>query len=87
MRSSRTKALQRTLRESPDTVTQVLEALTGERIVADVVRQQLVAAEAENVLGVSAGHTLMHRVAFLRGDVSARAYVYAGIHVRPRPTA
>lgn len=77
MRSSRTADLQRTLRESPDTVTRILEMLTGEPIVADVVRQDPMVAEPDNVLGVSTGHPLIHRVAVLRGGVNGRPYVYA----------
>ena len=78
MRSSQTRDLQRTLREGPDTVTQILEGLTGEPIVADVVRQYPTAAEeADSVLGVPMGHPLMHRIAVLRGGATARPYVYA----------
>jgi chorismate-pyruvate lyase len=77
MRSSQTADLQRALRESSDTVTQILEARTGEPIVADVARQYPIAAEADNGLDVSKGHLLLHRIAVLRGRTSARPYVYA----------
>ena len=77
MRSSQTADLQRVLRESSDTVTQILEMLTGEPIVADVVRQYPIVAGDEQALGVSMGHPLIHRIAVLRGGASARPYVYA----------
>jgi hypothetical protein len=44
--------LPRLLRDNPDTVTHLLEELTGEPLVADVVRQYSLPAEARNALGV-----------------------------------
>jgi chorismate-pyruvate lyase len=69
--------LRRALQESRDTVTQILETLTGEQIVADVVRHDPIVAQADNVFGVPTGHPLVDRVAVLRGVMSARPYVYA----------
>ncbi len=77
MRSSQTADLQRTLQESPDTVTRVLEMRTGELIVAEVVRQYPIVAQADNAFGVSVGHPLIHRIAVLKGGASGRSYVYA----------
>jgi len=65
------------LRDNPDTVTHLLEALTGEPLVADVVRQYSVPAEAGNTLGVGAGQTMTHRIAVLKGGVTMVPYVYA----------
>jgi chorismate-pyruvate lyase len=65
------------LRDNPDTVTHLLEALTGEPLVADVVRQYSTAAEAGNTLGVGAGQTVTHRIAVLKGGVTMVPYVYA----------
>ena len=76
-RSSQTTDLQQWLRETPDTVTHILEVVTGESIVADVVCQSPIVAGEDNVLGVRAGHLLTHRIAVLRGEASERAYVYA----------
>jgi len=77
MRSSQPADLQRTLLHSSDTVTQILELLTGETIVADVVRQCAITAETDNVLGVVAGQPLTHRIAVLKGVTSERPYLYA----------
>jgi chorismate-pyruvate lyase len=65
------------LRDNPDTVTHLLEELTGEPLVADVVRQFSRPAEAGNTLGVGAGQTMTHRIAVLKGGVTAVPYVYA----------
>jgi len=77
MRSLQTGALQRTLQDSPDTVTQILEELTGEAIVARVVRQDAITAGADNALGVPTGQPMMHRVAVLKGSTSQEPYLYA----------
>jgi chorismate-pyruvate lyase len=69
--------LPRLLRHNPHTVTHLLEELTGEPLVADVVRQYSMPAEAGNTLGVEAGQTVTHRVAVLRGGVTMVPYVYA----------
>jgi chorismate-pyruvate lyase len=65
------------LRDNPDTVTHLLEALTGEPLVADVVRQYSMPAEAGNTLGVGAGQTITQRIAVLKGGVTMVPYVYA----------
>lgn len=65
------------LRDNPDTVTHLLEELTGEPLVADVIRQYSMAAGAGNVLGVGAGEPLTHRIAVLKGAVTTVPYVYA----------
>jgi chorismate-pyruvate lyase len=69
--------LRRALLESGNTVTQVLETLTGEQIVADVVRHDPIEAETDNLFGVPTGHPLVDRIAVLKGGTSARPYVYA----------
>jgi chorismate-pyruvate lyase len=65
------------LRDNQGTVTHLLEALTGEPLVADVVRQYSMPAEAGNTLGVGAGQTMTHRIAVLKGGVTMVPYVYA----------
>lgn len=77
MRSSQPGALQRTLQDSPDTVTQILELLTGEAIVAHVVRQDAITAGADNALGVPRGQPMTHRIAVLKGSTSQEPYLYA----------
>jgi chorismate-pyruvate lyase len=72
-----TPSLPRLLRHNPDTVTHLLEELTGEPLVADVRRQHSRPAEAGNTLGVGAGQTVTHRIAVLKGSVTAVPYVYA----------
>jgi chorismate lyase len=63
--------------DGPDTVTRVLETLTAEALVADVVSQCLVAAGRGNPLGVDVGQGLIRRVAVLRGRTTGRPYVCA----------
>jgi chorismate-pyruvate lyase len=74
---SESSDLQRILLDSPDTVTHLLETLTGELLVADVIRQSPTRASADNNLGVTAGETIIHRAAFLKGLTTDRRYVYA----------
>jgi chorismate-pyruvate lyase len=69
--------LPRLLRDNPDTVTHLLEELTGEPLVADVVRQDSLPAEADNALGVEAGQPLTHRIAVLKGGITMVPFVYA----------
>jgi chorismate-pyruvate lyase len=69
--------LPRLLRHNPDTVTHLLEELTGEPLVADVLRQYSRPAEAGNTLGVGAGQIVTHRVAVLKGSVTSVPYVHA----------
>ena len=69
--------LERTLLDSPGTVTQFLETLTGDLLIADVVRQYPVTAGTENDLGVAAGHALTHRITVLKGRTTSRPYLYA----------
>ena len=69
--------LERTLLNSPGTVTQFLETLTGDLLIADVVRQYSVTAGTENDLGVAAGHALTHRITVLKGRTTSRPYLYA----------
>jgi chorismate-pyruvate lyase len=69
--------LPRLLRDNPDTVTHLLEALTGEPLVADVVRQHSMAAEVGSPLGLGGGQPVTHRIAVLKGAVTKVAYVYA----------
>jgi chorismate-pyruvate lyase len=70
-------SLPRLLRDNPHTVTHLLEELTGEPLVADVVRQYSRPAHAGNTLGVGAGQTVTLRIAVLKGGVTSVPYVYA----------
>ena len=70
-------SLARLLRDNPDTVTHLLEQLTGEPLEADVVRQYSLPSVAGNPLGAEAGQTVTHRIAVLRGGVTMVPYVYA----------
>ena len=69
--------LQRKLLDGPGTVTHFLETLTGERVIADVVRQYPVTAGANNDLEVPTGQAMTHRIAVLRGLITDRPYLYA----------
>jgi chorismate-pyruvate lyase len=69
--------LPRLLRDNPDTVTHLLEEITGEPLVAHVARQNSVPAEAGNALGVEAGQPLTRRIAVLKGGVTTVPFVYA----------
>jgi chorismate-pyruvate lyase len=69
--------LQRKLLHEPGAVTHFLEALTGERIIAEVVRQYLVPASADNELELTAGKAMTNRTAVLRGLTTNRPYLYA----------
>jgi chorismate-pyruvate lyase len=69
--------LQRKLLDGPGTVTHFLETLTGERLIADVVRQYPVSASANNDLEVLTGQAMTHRIAVLRGLMTNRPYLYA----------
>jgi chorismate-pyruvate lyase len=69
--------LERALSRTGDTVTAVLETLTGEAVDADAIGHAAIVASAPNCLGVGAGHALVSRRAILRGRTSRRAYVYA----------
>jgi chorismate-pyruvate lyase len=76
-------ALERLLLDSSDTVTHLLESLTGEPLVADVLRQssQPTGAGADfdvlDVLDISVGEPVLQRIALLRGHVSGIPYAYA----------
>ncbi|MHB8439496.1 MAG: chorismate pyruvate-lyase family protein [Acidimicrobiales bacterium] len=63
--------------EGPSTVTSVLEAVTGERVVADVLELRNVEATAENSLELEPGHSVTRRSAVLKGVTSGRRYVRA----------
>lgn len=65
------------LLDSGDTVTHFLETLTGELLVAEVVRQYPVTAGRDNPLGVTAGHAATHRISVLKGRSTDVAYLYA----------
>jgi chorismate-pyruvate lyase len=69
--------LQRALGDGAVTVTHLLEKLTGESIVADVVRQFPAEAGSGDDLGVPEGQALTGRIAVLRGRATGLAYVYA----------
>ena len=70
-------ALPRLLRDNPDTVTHLLEELLDEPLVADVIRQYSMPAEAGNTLGVVGGQLVTHRIAVLKGGVTMVPLVYA----------
>jgi chorismate--pyruvate lyase len=61
----------------PDTVTHILETLTGESLAAEVICQDLAPADPGNALGVTVGQSLTHRTAVLRGRPSGVPYLYA----------
>ena len=65
MTASESSDLRRMLLDHPGTVTHLLETLTGEPIVADVVRQQSTRASLDNGLGVTVGHPITDRMAVL----------------------
>ncbi|HEX3462093.1 MAG TPA: chorismate pyruvate-lyase family protein [Acidimicrobiales bacterium] len=69
--------LERAVLDTPDTVTRFLEALTGEVVVADVVRRYPVVLGADNQFGAAAGEDATGRIAVLRGSASNLAYLYA----------
>jgi chorismate-pyruvate lyase len=69
--------LQKKLLDGPGTVTHFLETLTGERLIADVVRQYPVSASSNNDLEVPTGQAMTHRIAVLRGLMTKRPYLYA----------
>ncbi len=69
--------LLRKLLDGHDAVTQVLETLTGERLIAEVARQLSLAAGADNDLDVAAGTAMTHRIAVLRGVTTNRPFLYA----------
>jgi chorismate-pyruvate lyase len=62
---------------SPGTVTDLLEELTGEPLVADVVRQHPMAAGRDNDLGLAPGQIVTYRAAVLKGRATDIPYVYA----------
>jgi chorismate-pyruvate lyase len=69
--------LQRLLLDNPDTVTHLLEELTGEVIVAHVARQYPTRANTANGLGVRVDHPMTHRMAVLKGRTTDLPYLYA----------
>ena len=69
--------LQRAVIDSPGTVTDFLERLTGEPLVADVVRQGPVVLGPGNDLEAVSGDAATHRIAVLKGGTTDQPYVYA----------
>jgi len=63
--------------ETKGTVTECVERLVDESLVADVVTQVECFAAEDSVLGVQPGHRLIRRVAVLRGRRSHRGFVFA----------
>jgi chorismate-pyruvate lyase len=59
------------------TVTEVLQRLVGEPVVAHKLDQIQTTARAHNRLDVAPGHPLARRVTVLRGERSCRPYLYA----------
>jgi chorismate-pyruvate lyase len=76
-RSSQPADLQRVLGDGPTTVTEVLEQLTGESIVAEVARQDTIAAASDNALALPTGQPITRRIALLKGATSQEPYLYA----------
>jgi chorismate-pyruvate lyase len=58
-------------------VTDFLEQLVGEGIVAHAWHHEIIGASASNELLVEEGQPLLHRAATLRGCISGCSYVYA----------
>jgi chorismate--pyruvate lyase len=77
MTASESSDLRRILLDNSGTVTHLLEALTGELIFADVVRQHSIRASSDNGLGVAVGHPITRRMAVLRGARTDLPYLYA----------
>ena len=69
--------LRAALDRTSGTVTDFLEQLVGETIVAHTHRHDIIEAHRANDLGVEEGEPLLRRAATLRGRTSGRAYVYA----------
>jgi chorismate--pyruvate lyase len=69
--------LERILLGGPDTVTHILETLTGESLSAEVICQDLAPADPGNALAVTVGRSLTRRTAVLRGRPSGVPYLYA----------
>ncbi|HEY1988248.1 MAG TPA: chorismate pyruvate-lyase family protein [Acidimicrobiales bacterium] len=69
--------LERAVVDSPGTVTDFLESLIGEPLVADVVRQGPVVLDAGNDLEAVAGYAATRRIAVLKGGTTDQPYVYA----------
>jgi len=59
------------------TVTDILETVTGEPSVANVISLTTTTARDANVLEVAAGHELVLRIAVLRGERTHLCYLYA----------
>lgn len=69
--------LAQVMEEGSQTVTQLLETVTGEPLYADVISRGKVKAGPDNVLDVSSGHELAHRVAVLKGRRTDLRYLHA----------
>jgi chorismate-pyruvate lyase len=69
--------LKRQLQESTNTVTEFLQELFGEVIVADVVRQHSIVASTDNDLNVAPGEAVIHRIAVLKGSRTRRSFLLA----------
>lgn len=69
--------LVRWLADPTTTVTEVLEELVREPVVAHKLDQAETTATTGNCLAVEPGHPLARRVAVLRGERSSRPYLYA----------
>jgi chorismate-pyruvate lyase len=72
-----TEDLARALEESSGTVTEFLESVAGEPVVAHKLRHDRVAAVAGNALDLPVGEPLADRAVVLEGRSSGRAFVYA----------
>jgi chorismate-pyruvate lyase len=71
--------LGRLLLESRDTVTQLLQSITGEPLVAEVISQTARPPGQGDLsgVGVGVGEPVVERIALLKGRASATPYVYA----------
>jgi len=69
--------LRRALEATSGTVTEFLESVAGEAVVAQRLRHRHVKAASPNALGLAAGEPVAERAVVLVGRASGRALVYA----------
>jgi chorismate lyase len=75
--ASDSAGLEHAFGQCPGTVTELLEELTGEPLVADVLHQHPREAGRDNDLGVAPGQVVTYRAAVLKGKATGVPYVYA----------
>ena len=69
--------------DAPGTVTEFLEALTGERVDAAVIAQGVLGASPDNRFALAAGADLVRRSVLLEGRETGLAYIYAETVLAP----